>query len=132
MNLVVVSEHPCCRIGLATILKGVDAEATIVEVADVDALIERVGQHGSVDLVLMEGASQIGREMAAISRLQETEGVGSVILLHEQDQPEIVRRYLDMGGSCWRCKACAFWWSICSGVYSVEGRQWIWGAQLFV
>lgn len=67
MNLVVVSEHPCCRIGLATILKGVDAEATIVEVANVDALIERVGQQGSV------------------------------ILLHEQDQPEIVRRYLDMG-----------------------------------
>ena len=48
MNLVVVSEHPCCRIGLATILKGVDSEATIVEVANVDALIDRVGQDGSV------------------------------------------------------------------------------------
>jgi len=97
MNLVVVSEHPCCRIGLATILKGVDSEATIVEVANVDALIERVEKDGSVDLVLMEGASQVGREMAAISRLQETEGVGSVVLIHGQDQPEIVRRYLDMG-----------------------------------
>lgn len=97
MKLVVVSEDPCCRIGLATILKGVDAEATIAEVANIDALIDMMGQSGPVDMVLMEGASQLGREMTSISRLQETDGVGSVILLHEQDQPEIVRRYLDMG-----------------------------------
>ncbi len=97
MKLVVVSEHPCCRIGLATILSGVDAAATIIEANSIDDLIDVKGAEGSVDLVLMEGASQIGREMAAITRLQETDGIGAVILLHEQDQPEIVRRYLDMG-----------------------------------
>lgn len=97
MNLVVVSEHPCFRIGLATILKDVDSEASISEVANIDALVDMVKQDDFIDLVLMEGASQAGREMAAISRLQEIEDIGAVILLHAQDQPEFVRRYLDMG-----------------------------------
>ncbi len=92
-----MGEHPCCRIGLATILKGVDVDAQIIELADIDALIDEMERDGPVDLVLVEGAAQITREMTAISRLQETDGIGSVILLHEQDQPEIVRRYLDMG-----------------------------------
>lgn len=78
-------------------MKGVDADAQIVEVAGLDALIDEMDRNGTVDLVLVEGAAQITREMTAISRLQETDGIGSVILLHEQDQPEIVRRYLDMG-----------------------------------
>ena len=41
MKLVVVSEHPCCRIGLATILNGVDAAATIVEAKSIDELVDR-------------------------------------------------------------------------------------------
>ncbi len=97
MKLAVVSEHPCCRIGLATILGDADTSATIREAQSVDELLDLVRQDGPVDMVLMEGASQTGREMTAISRLQEADGVGSVILVHEQDQPEIVRRYLDMG-----------------------------------
>jgi DNA-binding NarL/FixJ family response regulator len=97
MKLVVVSEHPCCRIGMATILAGVDQAATILEAKNIDELIDVKNANGPIDLVLMEGASQIGREMASMTRLQETDGIGAVILLHEQNQPEIVRRYLDMG-----------------------------------
>jgi DNA-binding NarL/FixJ family response regulator len=97
MKLIVISEHPCCRLGLATTLKEVGPAAVIVEAASIDHMVEQIGEDGKVDLVLLDTSSKFGREMEAVTRLQEIGGIGAVIVVHEQDHPEIVRRYLDMG-----------------------------------
>lgn len=97
MKLIIISEHPCCRLGIATTLKEVGPAVTIFELTSIDQMLELQAEQGRIDLVLLDTSSQFGREMAAITALQEIEGIGAVVVLHEQDNPEMVRRYLDMG-----------------------------------
>lgn len=97
VKIVIVSEHPCCRLGLATILSGVDADASIIEATSTDHSLELVRESGIIDLIVFDTAGQLGREMEAISNLQDLDGVGATMVIHEEEQPQIARRYLDMG-----------------------------------
>jgi len=97
MKLIVISEYPICTLGAATMLKLVDPSAEIVEAKSIDHMIELMGDGQKIDLVMLDASPQSGREMESIARLQEVDGVGAVIVIHEKAHSETIRRYLDMG-----------------------------------
>ncbi len=97
MQIFVVSGHPCCRLGLATILEGVVENVQVVEARSIDHLAELLPESAQADLVVFDTSANVNREMETVARLQEMKGIGAVMVIHEQDQPEIARRYLDMG-----------------------------------
>ncbi|PCJ69659.1 MAG: hypothetical protein COA62_09075 [Rhodobiaceae bacterium] len=97
MKLIIISEFPCCRLGLATILSEVDPIATVLEVKSINDLVDLKDECGKIDVVLLDTPMQSGHDMAAIAQLQAIDGIGAVILIHGQDRTDIVRRYLDTG-----------------------------------
>lgn len=97
MQIFVVSGHPCCRLGLATVLKDVGEAVQVTEARSIEHLSELMSANVQPDLVVFDTSANGTREMEMVARLQEMTGIGAVIVIHEQDQPEIARRYLDMG-----------------------------------
>jgi len=97
MKLIIISEFPCCRLGLAAILSDVDPIATVLEMKSIDDLVDLGNEHDKADVVLFDLPLQSGRDMAAIAQLQAIDGIGAVILIHSQDRTDVVRRYLDTG-----------------------------------
>lgn len=79
------------------ILQDVDPAAEIVQLKSIEELSGQNDGPINADLVVLDTSPQFGREMGVITRLQDIEGIGSVIVVHEQNHSEIVRRYLDMG-----------------------------------
>ncbi|MEQ9520721.1 MAG: response regulator transcription factor [Parvibaculum sp.] len=78
-------------------MKGVAEAGRVTEARSVEHLSEMLSDNSHADLVVFDTSANLAQEMETVARLQEMKGIGSVMVIHEQDQPEIARRYLDMG-----------------------------------
>lgn len=97
MKVLLVDDHPLFREGVASVLQRADASTAVVQAVNGQEGLDRLGEHGDIDLVLMD------LRMATLPGLETLEqirrrhpGVLTVVLSSSED-PADVRRALKAG-----------------------------------
>lgn len=97
LSVIIISEHPYGRLGLAAIVGEAVPTAKIMEAKSIDHMLEIQGEGGSARLVFLDTSMQFGRELEAVQRLREIGDIDAIMVLEGNDHPGIIRQYLDIG-----------------------------------
>jgi DNA-binding NarL/FixJ family response regulator len=97
MKILVVDDHSLVRQGLAALLSGEDPATEVLHAATLAEGLARVEAHRDLDAVLMDLKLPDGDGMAAIGEIGRRRADLPVMILSGSEDPDDVRRALDLG-----------------------------------
>jgi DNA-binding NarL/FixJ family response regulator len=97
MKILVVDDHTLVRQGLAALLSGEDPTTEVLHAGNLAEGLARVEAHRDLDAVLMDLKLPDGDGMAGIGEIGRRRADLPVVILSSSEDPDDVRRALDLG-----------------------------------
>ena len=98
-TFVVADDHPLFRGALKEALAGIGAEPEILEAGDFNALKAIIAEADSVDLILLDLTMPGASGLSGLVALRSMSAPVPVVVVSASDDPETIRRSLDLGAS---------------------------------
>jgi len=97
MKILVVDDHPLIRQALRYVLKALDQGIELLEAQNCSEALELTGRHSDITLILLDLALPGSDGFEALRGLRDQHPAIPVVVLSASDQPETVKRALDLG-----------------------------------
>jgi len=107
-TVIVADDHPLFRSALVQALRQILPDATLVEVADFDALREAAAGNPSVDLALLDLQMPGAQGFSSLLFLRNEYADIPVVIVSGREEPELIQRALDFGAAGYIPKSCSF------------------------
>lgn len=98
-RFVVADDHPLFRGALRQALAAIGQESEIVEAGDFAATKALIAGNGDIDLVLLDLAMPGASGLSGLVALRGIDSAVPIVIVSAHDEPEIVRRSLELGAS---------------------------------
>lgn len=98
-KFVIIDDHPLFRGALKQALAGVGDEHEIVEAGDFDSAKAAVSQTEDIDLVLLDLTMPGASGLSGLVALRGIHPTVPVVIVSAHDDPQTIRRALDLGAS---------------------------------
>lgn len=98
-KFVVADDHPLFRGALKQALSGLGRPATMLEAGNFDEAKALVGRNDDIDLVLLDLAMPGASGLSGLISLRGAQAEVPVVVVSAHDDPETIRRALELGAS---------------------------------
>jgi DNA-binding NarL/FixJ family response regulator len=99
LTIVIADDHPLFRGALKQSLSGLGEDASILEAGDFEATKLLVADHPEVDLLLLDLSMPGASGLSGLIALRGVHASVPVVIVSAHDDPETIRRALDLGAS---------------------------------
>jgi DNA-binding NarL/FixJ family response regulator len=98
-RIIVVDDHPLFRDALRQAISSAFAEAEILEAGSLDELVQRLGESGEVDLVLLDLAMPGVQGFSGLLLLRTEHPEVPVVIVSATEDAQTIRRAIDFGAA---------------------------------
>lgn len=129
-KFVIADDHPLFRGALKQALAGVEGENSVLEAGDFDSTKALIAENDDADLLLLDLTMPGASGLSGLVALRGIHSSMPVIVVSARDDPETIRRALELGASGFISKSAgmdvirdAVKTVLAGGVYTPEGTE---------
>ena len=97
MEILVVDDHVLVREALRSVLTELREDAAIIEAADTQSAMQRIGEHPDIELILLDLALPDRSGFDLLAEIREGHPAISVVVLSASDDRDDIARALQLG-----------------------------------